>query len=707
MSEENTSIYPFPISSHSQDSLQVERDSSTLSGSDIEQLQTLIYGSQEKYLRRVEVMRLASQESSFSKEKDHYLDRKDLFLHFLEKAKVLMGKVIEWKVDMDLAQELFLSLGGEVPIALHQAMFIPTIESQGTLEQKREWLPKAQLFQIIGCYAQTEMGHGSNVQGLETEAIYDAETDSFILNTSHLSAMKWWPGGLGKTATHAIVHSRIIINNTFHGIHGLIVCIRDERHRPCSGILVGDIGPKFGYNSQDNGYLGFKNVKVPRKNLLSKYLSVGEGGKVKTLPKEFSRLGYLTMIQIRSRLVSDAYRTLAKACTIAIRYSIVRKQFTLKTKSHKSNNSEVCILTYPSQQYRLFTLLSSCYALNICGQSMSSKTKEYKQYFMRNQIDSGETEKLSSILSELHSTSAGLKALATWITLDGIERARKCCGGHGYHRLSGFYTLYNEYLPTCTYEGDNNILCLQVAHYLLKQKKRVTLDSNVYDLFEQSYLDWLKPLSSKKNKDKISYYNICNSEPFFDLNFYLDIFGKRNNFLLSEISKRLNPFENQMIHLAKCHSFYVIVKMFIEKIQSFTLSEDIKLSSDSFIFALELLCLLFCFDHFQDTLGDFLSFGILRGPIHEFIPFVQHSLLERIRPNALTLIEAFNYNDWELDSVLGCKDGKVYQRLWLQSQKEPLNTQITAEDMHQRLDDIKSGNIFLNAMQRRNQNHKL
>ena len=39
-------------------------------------------------------------------------------------------------------------------------MFIPVIETQGSEEQVKKWLPLAKAYRIIGCYAQTEIGHG-------------------------------------------------------------------------------------------------------------------------------------------------------------------------------------------------------------------------------------------------------------------------------------------------------------------------------------------------------------------------------------------------------------------------------------------------------------------------------------------------------------------------------------------------------------------
>ena len=41
-----------------------------------------------------------------------------------------------------------------------------------------------------------------------------------------------------------------------------------------TGIEVGDIGPKFGYDANDNGYLRLNNVRIPRSDMLSKYSQV-------------------------------------------------------------------------------------------------------------------------------------------------------------------------------------------------------------------------------------------------------------------------------------------------------------------------------------------------------------------------------------------------------------------------------------------------
>ena len=46
------------------------------------------------------------------------------------------------------------------PLGLHQVMFIPTIQRQGTPAQIKQFAERAQKYEIIGTYGQTELGHG-------------------------------------------------------------------------------------------------------------------------------------------------------------------------------------------------------------------------------------------------------------------------------------------------------------------------------------------------------------------------------------------------------------------------------------------------------------------------------------------------------------------------------------------------------------------
>lgn len=177
------------------------------------------------------------------------------------------------------------------PFTLHYVMFIPTILGQGTLEQQAYWIGRAWNKEIIGTYAQTELGHGTFIRGLETTAHYDPKTKEFVLNSPTLTSYKWWPGGLGQTANYAVVVAQLHTKGQCHGIHPFIVQLRDEKtHKPMPGVKIGEIGTKLGMNATNNGYLGFEKVRVPRESMLMKNNQVLEDGTFVKAPS--SKLTY-------------------------------------------------------------------------------------------------------------------------------------------------------------------------------------------------------------------------------------------------------------------------------------------------------------------------------------------------------------------------------------------------------------------------------
>ena len=126
-------------------------------------------------------------------------------------------------------------------------------------------MPQLLAHRILGCYAQTELGHGTNVAGLETTATLDEKTDEWVIHTPSVRATKFWPGSMGINANHAIVYARAIAGGNDYGPNPFFCQIRDfDKHMPLPGVNVGDIGPKIGYSGVDNGYLSFDHVRIPR-----------------------------------------------------------------------------------------------------------------------------------------------------------------------------------------------------------------------------------------------------------------------------------------------------------------------------------------------------------------------------------------------------------------------------------------------------------
>lgn len=220
-----------------------ERANTTFS---VHEVSTFLYG--EAYLERQErLLSVIENEPAFDKSNRYFRGRTERFAAALRKdhALVKLSKELQWSPDEYLHAESLIDEAG--PFGLHRGMFMPTLASQSTKEQLEKFLKPAQQYEIIGCYAQTELGHGSNVQGIETTATYIPETNQFELHTPYLTASKWWIGGLGKAANHAVVMARLITNGKDYGPHALCVPIRSmEDHTLLPGVMAGDIGPKFG-----------------------------------------------------------------------------------------------------------------------------------------------------------------------------------------------------------------------------------------------------------------------------------------------------------------------------------------------------------------------------------------------------------------------------------------------------------------------------
>ena len=131
------------------------------------------------------------------------MTREEKFVEWWDRLKVIMQDPEFKQIILTNSRKKskyfnwFYMFGGTNPMTLHMQMFTKSIKELGSEEQVRQYLPLIDNWQIIGCYAQTELGHGSNVAGMETTATLDLETDQFVIHTPTIKAAKFWPGNLG------------------------------------------------------------------------------------------------------------------------------------------------------------------------------------------------------------------------------------------------------------------------------------------------------------------------------------------------------------------------------------------------------------------------------------------------------------------------------------------------------------------------------
>lgn len=73
-----------------------------------------------------------------------------------------------------------------------------------------------------------------------------------------------------------------------------------------------------------------------------------------------------------------------------------------------------------------------------------------------------------TMVSDMHGLVSGLKSLFTTFTCEGLEEARRSCGGAGFSMHSGVAHKAALYRPYLTFEGDNTLMYQQAAKAVLK-----------------------------------------------------------------------------------------------------------------------------------------------------------------------------------------------------------------------------------------------
>ncbi len=329
------------------------------------------------------------------------------------------------------------------------------VQHLGTKIHHERYLNAIASVDLPGCFAMTEHGHGSNVQALRTTATYDPASEEFVIDTPDDEARKDYIGGAAASARMGAVFAQLIVDGSEHGVHCFVVPLRDQDGRLLAGVRAADDGLKAGLNGVDNGQLWFDSVRVPREALLNRYADVSPEG-VYSSPIENPNKRFFTMLGtlVQGRVcVSAASVSAAKnALTIAVRYSLSRRQF------GPDGEDEIPILHYRTHQRRLLPLLARTYALHFAQQAL---TDRFHSVFL--DIDAAPDEDRRS----LETLAAGLKAANSWHAMETIQTCRECCGGAGYIAENRFGAMRDDIDIFTTFEGDNTVLTLLCARGVL------------------------------------------------------------------------------------------------------------------------------------------------------------------------------------------------------------------------------------------------
>jgi acyl-CoA oxidase len=541
-------------------------------------------------------------------------------------------------------------------------LFGGAVQHLGREEHHERYLADIMSADLPGCFAMTESGHGSDVQQLGTTATYDAEAQEFVVNTPDDRARKDYIGNAAQHGRMAVVFAQLEVGGESHGVHALLVPLRDDDGNVLDGVRIEDCGDKIGLNGVDNGRIWFDDVRVPRTALLNRYGDVDEDGNYSS-PIESKTRRFFTMVGtlVQGRVsVSGAGLSATKSAqTIAIRYGLRRRQFGPPDEPEK----EVLLLDYLVHQRRLLPALAKTYALHFAQEKLVGWLHEA---LTDEDYDDRDKRKLEAF-------AAGVKATSTWHATHTIQTCREACGGAGYMADNRFASLKADTDVFTTFEGDNTVLIQLVAKGILTDYKTRIGDLSRLDMIrfvgEQAYetavertlarqlvtrlVDAVTPNGGDEDEGNID-----------DRDFQLELFRWREEHMLSGVARRLkggiddgrdqfevfNECQDHVLLAAQAHIDAEIAETFAAAID--------RCKDDSLKPLLEKLFNLYALDNIESQSGWFFEHGRMTGPRRKAVTRSINRLCGELREHAEVLVDAFAIPDGVLGAPIGLKDAE-------------------------------------------------
>jgi len=537
-----------------------------------------------------------------------------------------------------------------VKVGVQFGLFGGAILQLGTKKHHDAYLERLVRAELLGCFAMTETGHGSNVQALGTVARYDAQTREFVIRTPDDSARKDYIGNAAAHAQLAVVFAQLEIGDASEGVHAFVVPLRDDRGEPLPGVRIEDDGRKIGLNGVDNGRIWFDDVRIPRDNLLDRYAEVTESGVYRS-PIEnpdrrfFTMLG--TLVQGRVCVGGAAINASKVALSIAVRYALERRQF------GNPGGPEELLLDYGLHQRRLFLPLARTYALHFAQEVLTGRL--HAVFSATEEVD-------ERTRRALESRAAGTKALGTWHASATIQECREACGGAGYLSVNRFDALRADTDVFTTFEGDNHILLQLVAKGLLTD-----YSSSFGELDQLGMVRFVAGLAVETVIERTAAHTLLErlkdvlpggdddwdqEAGIRDPAYQLAMFRWREEHLLSGVARRLkrgidsgmDPAEvfsrcqGHVIGAARAHVERLVLEAFVEKIAAMPEGDPAQPGNRA---ALNLLCDLYALSTIEADRAWWMEHGRLSPARAKAITREVDELCRRIRPVAGDLVDAF------------------------------------------------------------------
>ncbi|WP_280186916.1 MULTISPECIES: acyl-CoA dehydrogenase [Nocardia] len=538
-------------------------------------------------------------------------------------------------------------------------LFGGAVENLGT-ERHREYIERLISLDLLGCFAMTESGHGSDVANLETTATYDPQTQEFVVHSPTPSARKDYIGGAAEHARMAAVFAQLITGGESRGVHCLLVPIRDENGADLPGVTTYDDGLKGGLPGVDNGRIVFDHVRVPRENLLNRYADVAPDGTYSSEIENPSRRFFTTLgTLVRGRVsVGGAAAAGARvALSIAVRYALKRRQF-----SDPDTGVETVLLDYRSHQRRLLPLVAKSYALAFAQNDLVRRM---------HLVQTGQNLEAGAQRA-LEKRAAGLKVAQTGHATRAIQECREACGGAGYLTENRLVTLKADTDVFTTFEGDNVVLTQLVAKELL-----TAYADEVRDLDALGWVRFAATMAGDVVRKRSGVRQLIQNlkdrgdDPIEEGDLsrravQLQLFADREDYLVRTAAHRLRaraedtgPFEafnNAQDHIlaaGAAHIDRLVLEAFIEGIADIEDPETRELA--------DWMCDLFVYTTIEENQAWYIMHRFMSVERAKAIRRGVNELVDRLRPHGLTLVEAMGVPESMLRAAM-LDDASVFDR---------------------------------------------
>jgi acyl-CoA oxidase len=554
-------------------------------------------------------------------------------------------------VAAEMLAQLDLSL--MVKAGVQWGLFGGAVVALGTERHHQAYLRDIISAELMGCFAMTETGHGSDVQQLRTTCVYDPGTQTFDLHTPHEAARKDYIGNAARDGRMAVVFAQLITGGQRYGVHAWLVPIRDAAGHPMPGVTIGDDGHKAGLLGVDNGRLSFDHVTVPRDMLLDRYGQVAaDGTYTSSIENDTRRFFTMLGTLVRGRVVvgGSASAATKSALTIAVRYGDIRRQF-----QAPGMEREVVLNDYLAHQRKLLIPLAKTYALTFAQEELVTALHEV-------QTSAGDPDEHRQ--RELESRAAGLKAAQTWHATRTIQVCREALGGAGYlaeNRLPGLKADTDVFT---TFEGDNTVLLQLVAKGLLTGYRDAfgSLDGWGRATF---VAEQVREMFFERTAARGLIQRLVEAVPgrdeevaLTDRGWHLRLFEDREKHLLDGVIRRLrkgsgrpfdtfNNVQDHVLAVAQAHVDRVVLEAFVAAIER------------SGHPLLARMCDLYALSTIEEHKGWFLEHQRLTPARSKAVTGMVNELLRQLRPNMRELVDAFAVPDeWLACAALAEEPGR-------------------------------------------------